>query len=114
MLNTAAINFIQLRIDDEIRRIVAEAVASGCVVSSGREACRLADIYGTYAQSVEDISEQIIKAAIYAGVAVEMCRPRARAQPSTATQPPDTARINRSASPTIATRSVTAATIGGP
>jgi hypothetical protein len=113
MLNSAPISIIQLRIDDEIRRIVAEAVASDCVVSSGREACRLAAAFGTCGQAVEDISEQIIKAAIYAGVAVEMCSPRT-GKPSTAIQAHDTLRMNRSASATIATRSVMIAITGAP
>jgi hypothetical protein len=70
--------FLRLRIDDEIRRLIAQAVRTGSVISSAREAERLAALYGPCGQSAEGISEEIIKAGICAGVAIEMCRPRAR------------------------------------
>jgi hypothetical protein len=70
--------FLRLRVDDEIRRLVAEAVRTGSVISSAREAERLAALYSSCGQSAEKISEEIIRAGICAGIPIEMCRPRPR------------------------------------
>ncbi|MYZ48214.1 hypothetical protein [Propylenella binzhouense] len=75
----ADLQFVAKLVDEEIRRVIAEAIESeGCVAAS-QCAVRIANAYPNSRVSAEDLAEAIVRAAISARVAVEVSRPSAAA-----------------------------------
>lgn len=62
-------------VDEEIRRIVADAVQPSMMLRTGPAAERVARAYGDCGMSPDEIAMQIAEAAACAGVAVEISRP---------------------------------------
>ena len=62
-------------LQDEILRIMEDAAKDEHIIHSGREAVRLASLYPDCGLTADDICDQLIEAAIHAGVTIEMSRP---------------------------------------
>ena len=62
-------------VSEEIRRIIADAIQSGECLDTGRHATRVATAYPGSGLSPEGIADELVRAAIQAGVPVEMSRP---------------------------------------
>jgi len=63
--------FIDGLVDEEIRRLVAEAVANSNTISTSECVARVKHVYPTCELSDREISDRVIKAASAAGIAVE-------------------------------------------
>ena len=58
-------------VDEEIRRLVAEAVANGSTISTSDCVARIKHVYPTCGLSDREISDRVITAASAAAIAVE-------------------------------------------
>jgi hypothetical protein len=71
---TSEEGFIDRLINEEIRRIVAEAVADGGILSAQKCAAQILRAYRGSALSKTELADRIMMAAASAGVAVEIGR----------------------------------------
>ena len=62
-------------VEEEIRRIVADAIRGAEILHTGPLASKLAKAYSNSGLSAEAISDEIAKAGARAGVALEISRP---------------------------------------
>ena len=65
-------------LQEEVRRVIADAIKDDRILHSGSQAERLATVYPGSGLSPDEISERIIEAAVHAGVSIEMSRPPAK------------------------------------
>jgi hypothetical protein len=75
MLTETQQSLVRQLLDEAVREVVADAVESDGILHAGQDAIRLAHTYPGSGRSAAEISEQIIEAAVHAGVAIEMSRP---------------------------------------
>ena len=71
----ADLRLIQALVLEEIRRLVAESIEEKSCLDTGRSALRIAKAYPNCGMSAAEIAEEIVRAAIPAGIAVEFGRP---------------------------------------
>jgi len=71
-----------LRVQDEIWRVVSEAVESGASVAAGSHAARIAAKFRESGLAPRAIVDALVYAAVDAGVALEMQPSRARPAPA--------------------------------
>ena len=64
-------NFVQSLLDQEVRRLVAEAIRTGDVLSASWSAAQILRVYPNCGVRPEEIADQVIMAAAKAGVAIE-------------------------------------------
>jgi len=69
---TSEQGFIERLIGEEIRRMVADAIKQGTVISTSECASQISRAYGRHTLSERDIADEVIMAAASAGVAVEI------------------------------------------
>jgi hypothetical protein len=75
-LGTSEQGFIERLVGEEIRRMVAEAINDGGVISTSKCAAQISRAYaGSVFISEAEIADKVIMAAASAGVAVEIDRP---------------------------------------
>jgi hypothetical protein len=65
---------IQILINEEIARIIAEAACASCGIRAGEDAYRLMRQFPNSGMTAEDMTTAIIAAAANAGVAVDMAQ----------------------------------------
>jgi len=75
MLTETQQSLVRQLLDEAVREVVADAVESDGILHAGQEAIRLVHTYPGSGRSAAEISEQIIEAAVHAGVTIEMSRP---------------------------------------
>ena len=80
----AASDFIQILLMDEIRRVVAEAIETGSIVSAAAVAEQLKRTYVNCGLSENEIADQVMIAAAKSGLAVEIGGERMIANPGRA------------------------------
>ena len=71
-MSPANLKLVQGLVLEEIRRLVAESIEERSCLSSGRSALRIARAYPNCGMTPAEIAEEILRAAIPAGVAVEL------------------------------------------
>ncbi len=74
-MSVANLKLVQGLVLEEIRRIVAESIEQRSCLSSARSALQIAKAYPNCGMTPTEIAEEILRAAIPAGVAVELGRP---------------------------------------
>jgi hypothetical protein len=70
-------SLIETLIDEEIRRVVADAIRDGGCLSSSATAVQIMKVYPTCGLSRRHLADRIVLAAAAAGVAVELDNDRA-------------------------------------
>ena len=83
-MGQAASDFIQILLMDEIRRVVAEAIETGSIVSAAAVAEQLKRTYVNCGLSENEIADQVMIAAAKSGLAVEIGGERMIANPGRA------------------------------
>ena len=73
-MSVANLKLVQGLVFEEIRRLVAETIADSGCLDSGRSAMSLERAYPNCGMSPAQIAEEILRAAIPAGIAVEFSR----------------------------------------
>ena len=68
--------FIQTLVDEEVRRIVAEAIAKRGTLKASAAAAQITRVYPNSGLTEREIADRVTRAAAAAGVAVEMGLPR--------------------------------------
>jgi hypothetical protein len=71
-MGSAATPFIEGLVDEEIRRLVAEAIAEGGTISTAECVAKVKSVYPTCGLSKRTIADMVISAAAAAGIAVEI------------------------------------------
>jgi hypothetical protein len=65
------------RVSEEIRRVVADAIGGGgCCLPAGRYAAVIARAFPNCGITADQIADEIVEAAIRAGINVEISKPR--------------------------------------
>jgi hypothetical protein len=73
-MSVANLKLVQGLVLEEIRRLVAETIEDSGCLDSGRSALRIARAYPNCGMTPAQIAEEILRAAIPAGIAVEFSR----------------------------------------
>ena len=68
--------FIQTLVDEEVRRIVAEAIAKRGALKASAAAAQIAHVYPNSGLTEREIADRLARAAAAAGVAVETGLPK--------------------------------------
>jgi hypothetical protein len=68
--------FIQTLVDEEVRRIVAEAIAKRGTLKASAAAAQIARVYPNSGVTEREIADRVTRAAAAAGIAVESGLPR--------------------------------------
>lgn len=77
-MSAANLSLVQGLVIEEIRRLVADSIEERSCLDTGRSAVRIAKAYPNCGMTAAEIAEEIVRAAIPAGIAVELGHPSFR------------------------------------
>ena len=71
-MGTSQQGFMERLVGEEIRRLIADAIKDGGVISTSKCATQISRAYGRCGLSEREIADKVMMAAASAGVAVEI------------------------------------------